>query len=149
REETAARRFAERADAYRRSRMRSQRAIALYFPFITFLSDVALAAVIFAGAREVATGATTAGVLVAFVLYLNLLFAPIQQLSQVFDGSQQARVGLRRIGDLLRTKSALEAGNTGEMRIDGRLRGDVALREVGFRYDGADRDALSDVDLTI
>lgn len=149
REETAARRFAERADAYRRSRMRSQRAIALYFPFITFLSDVALAAVIFAGAREVATGATTAGVLVAFVLYLNLLFAPIQQLSQVFDGYQQARVGLRRIGDLLRTKSSLEAGNTGEMRIDGRLRGDVALREVGFRYDGADRDALSDVDLTI
>ncbi|MEE2035003.1 ABC transporter ATP-binding protein [Rhodococcus chondri] len=149
REETAARRFAERADAYRRSRMRSQRAIALYFPFITFLSDIALASVVFVGAREVASGAATPGVLVAFVLYLNLLFGPIQQLSQVFDGYQQARVGLRRIGDLLRTGSSLETGPTGTVRIRGHLDGDVQLSDVGFRYSGAESDALADVDLHI
>ncbi|MBM7457640.1 ABC transporter ATP-binding protein [Rhodococcus coprophilus] len=149
REENAARLFAERADSYRRSRMRSQRAISLYFPFISLLSDLALAAVVFVGAREVASGSATPGVLVAFVLYLNLLFAPIQQLSQVFDGYQQARVGLRRIGDLLRTESSLESGPTGDLPIPGRLRGDVGLREVGFRYSGADSDALADVDLDI
>lgn len=149
REETAARRFAERAEAYRRSRLRSQRAISLYFPFITFLSDLALAAVVFVGAREVASGAVGPGVLIAFVLYLNLLFAPIQQLSQVFDGYQQARVGLRRIGDLLRTESSLESAEEGTVAITGHLRGDVDLRQVGFRYSEADRDALSDVDLSI
>ena len=149
REETAARRFAERAEAYRRSRLRSQRAISLYFPFITFLSDLALAAVVFAGAREVASGSVGPGVLIAFVLYLNLLFAPIQQLSQVFDGYQQARVGLRRIGDLLRTESSLESAAEGTVGIDGHLRGEVALREVGFRYREAEREALSEVDLTI
>ncbi|ANZ26002.1 ABC transporter [Rhodococcus sp. WB1] len=147
REEFAARRFAERADAYRRSRMRSQRAISLYFPFIALLSDLALAAVVFVGAREVASGATTAGVLVAFVLYLGLLFGPIQQLSQVFDGYQQARVGLRRIGDLLRTESSLETGGTGTVPVPGHLRGDVRLDDVGFRYAGADTDALTGVDL--
>lgn len=147
REEFAARRFAERADAYRRSRMRSQRAISLYFPFIALLSDLALAAVVFVGAREVASGATTAGVLVAFVLYLGLLFGPIQQLSQVFDSYQQARVGLRRIGDLLRTESSLETGGTGTVPIPGHLRGDVRLEQVGFRYAGADADALTGVDL--
>ncbi|MEU5841808.1 ABC transporter ATP-binding protein [Rhodococcus sp. NPDC047139] len=149
REETAARRFAERAEAYRRSRLRSQRAISLYFPFITFLSDLALAAVVFVGAREVASGAIGPGVLIAFVLYLNLLFAPIQQLSQVFDGYQQARVGLRRIGDLLRTESSLESATEGTVGIAGHLRGEVQLREVGFRYGDAEREALSDVDLTI
>ncbi|MFZ3391907.1 ABC transporter ATP-binding protein [Rhodococcus sp. 7Tela_A2] len=149
REENAARLFAERADSYRRSRMRSQRAISLYFPFISLLSDLALAAVVFVGAREVASGAATPGVLIAFVLYLNLLFAPIQQLSQVFDGYQQARVGLRRIGDLLRTESSLETGPTGDVPISGHLHGDVSLRGVGFRYSGADSDALTDVDLDI
>ncbi|MFD6893380.1 ABC transporter ATP-binding protein [Rhodococcus sp. NPDC060086] len=148
REETSARRFAERADAYRRSRMRSQRAISLFFPFITFLSDLALAAVVFVGAREVSSGATTAGVLIAFVLYLNLLFGPIQQLSQVFDGYQQARVGLRRIGDLLRTESSLESGPAGTVEVSGHLRGDIRLDDVGFRYSGADTDALADVDLS-
>ncbi|WP_145977607.1 ABC transporter ATP-binding protein, partial [Rhodococcus sp. BS-15] len=102
REEYAASRFAERSDRYRASRMRSQTAISVFFPLITLLSDIALAVVVFVGAHQIATGTTTAGTLVAFVLYLGLLFGPIQQLSQVFDGYQQARVGVGRIGDLLR-----------------------------------------------
>ncbi|OZC50624.1 ABC transporter ATP-binding protein [Rhodococcus sp. RS1C4] len=151
REQFAADRFAERADLYRASRMRSQRAISVYFPFITFLSDAALALVVFVGAHQVASGSTSAGTLVAFVLYLGLLFGPIQQLSQVFDGYQQASVGVRRIGDLLRTPSSIEAATTGAAtRIpDGRLRTDIAFDEVGFRYAGADTEALSEVNLTI
>ncbi|WP_092807270.1 ABC transporter ATP-binding protein [Rhodococcus globerulus] len=150
REEGAARRFAERAESYRRSRMRSQRAISLYFPFIAFLSDLALAGVVFVGARQVSDGSTSAGVLIAFVLYLGLLFGPIQQLSQVFDGYQQANVGLERIGDLLRTPSSIETADSADLiSLDGHLDGDVHLRDVGFRYSGAEVDALTDIDLRI
>ncbi|NKR70690.1 ATP-binding cassette domain-containing protein [Rhodococcus hoagii] len=150
REEFTAQRFAERADSYRRSRMRSQRAISVYFPFITLLSDLALAAVVFVGAQRVADGSATAGTLVAFVLYLGLLFGPIQQLSQVFDGYQQADVGLRRIGDLLATPSSIEtAGAEHTVPISGHLRGDVTFDDVSFRYQGAESDALSDVSLHI
>ena len=150
REEGAARRFAERAESYRRSRMRSQRAISLYFPFIAFLSDLALAGVVFVGARQVSDGSTSAGVLIAFVLYLGLLFGPIQQLSQVFDGYQQANVGLKRIGDLLRTPSSIETADSADLiSLDGHLDGDVHLRDVGFRYSGAEVDALTDIDLHI
>ncbi len=150
REEFAARRFADRADSYRRSRMRSQRAISVYFPFITLLSDLALAAVVFVGAQRVADGSATAGTLVAFVLYLGLLFGPIQQLSQVFDGYQQADVGLRRIADLLATPSSIETADPGDtVPIEGHLRGEVAFSDVSFRYQGAESDALSDIDLRI
>lgn len=150
REEFTAQRFAERADSYRRSRMRSQRAISVYFPFITLLSDLALAAVVFVGAQRVADGSATAGTLVAFVLYLGLLFGPIQQLSQVFDGYQQADVGLRRIGDLLATPSSIEtADDARTVPITGHLRGDVTFDDVTFRYQGAESDALSDISLHI
>ena len=54
-----------------------------------------------------ANGTLTAGALLAFLLYLELFFAPVQQLSQVFDGYQQARVGLNRIGDLLTTPTSI------------------------------------------
>ncbi|MFW0872076.1 ABC transporter ATP-binding protein [Rhodococcoides corynebacterioides] len=148
--------FRARSWSYRSSRMRSQRAISIYFPFITALSDIALAAVVLVGAHRVADGSATPGTLVAFVLYLGLLFGPIQQLSQVFDSYQQATVGLRRIASLLATSSSLESGPDGAgPDEDGRptpptrLVGDVELRDVGFRYEGADRDALSDVRLSI
>jgi ATP-binding cassette, subfamily B, bacterial len=42
------------------------------------------------------------------VAFDDVRFVPILQLSQVFDGYQQARVGLRRIGDLLRTPTAVQ-----------------------------------------
>ncbi|OZC98767.1 ABC transporter ATP-binding protein [Rhodococcus sp. 06-235-1A] len=151
REEYAASRFAERSDRYRVSRMRSQTAISVFFPLITLLSDVALAVVVFVGAHQIASGTTTAGTLVAFVLYLGLLFGPIQQLSQVFDGYQQARVGVGRIGDLLRTTSSIETATAAHSTAlpGGRLRSDIDLVDVGFRYAGAHSDALSEVNLTI
>ena len=151
REQFAADRFTQRADRYRVSRMRSQRAVSVFFPFITFLSDLALALVVFVGAHQVSTGNASAGTLVAFVLYLGLLFGPIQQLSQVFDGYQQARVGVSRIGDLLRTPSSIDAAsNSDAVAIpDGGLRGDIHFDNVGFRYAGSDTDALTEVNLTI
>ncbi|MFD4467581.1 ABC transporter ATP-binding protein [Rhodococcus sp. NPDC058505] len=148
REDVAARRFAERADSYRRARMRSQTALSVYFPLITLLADLALAAVVLIGAMRIADGATTSGVLVAFVLYLGLLFGPIQQLSQVFDGYQQAQVGLRRIGDLMRTPSSIETAAAAESTpIMGHLGGSVDFDTVTFRYRGADTDALHGVRL--
>lgn len=145
----AARRFAEYSQRYRDSRMRAQRAIALYFAFVVSWADLALAVVVYFGAREVATGATTPGTLVAFVLYLQLLFGPITQLSQVFDGYQQARVGLRRIGDLLRTPSSIAADPPGATPVTGHLRGEVGFDDVRFRYPGTADPALCGVTLAI
>ncbi|WP_067846147.1 ABC transporter ATP-binding protein [Nocardia lijiangensis] len=148
-EPRAARRFAEYSERYRNSRMRAQRAIALYFAFVIAWADLALAAVVFVGAREVAAGATTTGTLVAFVLYLELMFGPIMHLSQVFDGYQQARVGLRRIGELLRTPSSIAADPPDAVAIRDGLRGEVALEHVHFRYPGTETPALHDVVLRI
>ncbi|MFI1911655.1 ABC transporter ATP-binding protein [Nocardia sp. NPDC020380] len=145
----AARRFAEFSDRYRVSRMRAQRAIALFFASVGVWADLSLAAVVFVGAWAVAHHSTTPGTLVAFVLYLQLLFGPIQQLSQLFDGYQQARVGLRRIGELLRTPSSISPDPEQPAVIDGRLQGDVAFDNVRFRYQGAIEPALDGVSLRI
>jgi ATP-binding cassette subfamily B protein len=79
-----------------------------------------------------------------------MFFTPVQQLSQVFDGYQQARVGLSRIGDLMRTPSSVPPAAEEDMvEVPHRLRGEVELRDVSFRYAGADRDALHELSLTI
>jgi ATP-binding cassette subfamily B protein len=150
REERSARRFAARSAAYRRSRLRAQRYIATYFPGVALLSEIATAAVLGVGAARLASGDLSAGVLTAFLLYLGLFFAPVQQLSQVFDSYQQARVGLRRITDLLRTPTTVAPEPQGEpVAVPDRLRGEVELRDVSFRYAGAATPALDRVSLRV
>nr|WP_245788917.1 ABC transporter ATP-binding protein [Amycolatopsis marina] len=148
REERSAETFASRSDAYRRSRLRAQRYIATYFPFVALLSGVAEAVVLVAGAHRVARGELSPGVLLAFLLYLGMFFSPIQQLSTVFDGYQQAKVGLRRIGDLLRTPTSVPATEN-PVEMPERLRGEVRFERVDFAYSGSERLALHDLTLHV
>jgi ATP-binding cassette subfamily B protein len=147
-EQRSAETFGELSDAYRRSRLRAQRYIATYFPGVTFLSEISQAAVLGVGAVWVADRSLTAGVLVAYLLYLSQFFAPVQQLSQVFDGYQQARVGLRRIGELLRTPTTVIPAER-PLAVPPRMRGEVELRDVTFQYSGAERPALAGVTLHV
>jgi ATP-binding cassette subfamily B protein len=147
REEHNANRFTAKSEAYRVSRLRAQRYIATYFPFVQFLNLAAAGIVLGVGAGLVYEGSLTAGALIAYLLYIDLFFSPVQQLSQVFDGYQQARVGLRRIGDLLRTPTSTpEAENARRVT---RLTGQVELANVHFQYDKASQEALKGVDLLV
>ncbi len=140
-------RFAQRSDSYRTARMRAQRLIALYFPFVQSLSTVAGAIVLIVATGEVRSGALQVGALIAYLLYIDMVFAPVQEMSQVFDGYQQAVVGLRRIKDLLllRTSTPPAARPLPVTRLEGR----IELREVRFGYETANRDAINGVNLVI
>ncbi len=147
REAVNAGRFAGLSGAYRTSRLRAQRYIALYFPFVQALSTIAGALVLFVAAGEVHSGALTAGSLIAYLLYIDLLFSPVQQLSQVFDGFQQANVGLQRIKGLLRTPTSTPPHE--RPVVPERLRGAIEMRDVRFRYPGQPAEALAGVSLSV
>ncbi|WTJ96741.1 ABC transporter ATP-binding protein/permease [Streptomyces sp. NBC_01537] len=147
REEGGAERFAGRSDAYRQARLRGQFLISVYFPFVQLLSSVAAALVLIVGANRVGAGTLTAGALVAYLLYIDLFFSPVQQLSQVFDGYQQASVSMGRIRELLRTPTAIPAA--ADPREVGSLRGEIVFDDVRFRYGRDGAEALSGVDLRI
>ncbi|HEU5107460.1 MAG TPA: ABC transporter transmembrane domain-containing protein, partial [Micromonosporaceae bacterium] len=148
REDESARAFARRSDDYRRSRLRAQRYVATFFPFVSLLGGLAQAALLVIGAHRVAAGELTPGVLLALLLYLGLFFAPVQQLSGVFDGYQQARVGLRRIADLLRTPTSVEPARH-PVPVPAGLDGAVELCDVSFTYPGADAPALDGITLRV
>src|SRR5215469_11994441 len=152
REERNAERFAGRSDAYRRSRLVAQRYIALYFPFIQSLSTVAGALVLLVAAGQMRSGALTAGALIAYLLYIDMLFSPVQMLSQVFDGYQQAAVAVRRISELLRTPTSTPQASHPRQPPAAHRRGDgarIELRDVHFRYAGAGSEALAGVNLVV
>ncbi|MFF0743055.1 ABC transporter ATP-binding protein [Streptomyces sp. NPDC004111] len=149
RQEAGRERFAASSRSYRQARVRGQWLISVYFPFVQLLSSVAAAAVMIVGAGRIEAGTLTAGALVAYLLYIDLFFAPVQQLSQVFDGYQQATVSLRRIQELLREPTSTAGADAPKDVLS--LRGEIAFEDVSFRYGSADEpeEALSDVTLHI
>ncbi|MGW2780632.1 ABC transporter ATP-binding protein [Streptomyces populi] len=149
REDASARRFAEGSDSYRRARIRGQWLISVYFPFVQLLASGAAAAVLIVGSHRIGSGTLTTGALVAYLLYIDLFFAPVQQLSQVFDGYQQATVSLGRIQELLREPASTKAAEA-PLEVTS-LRGEIAFEDVGFAYGRADdaEEALSAVSLRI
>ncbi|MFM9630442.1 MULTISPECIES: ABC transporter ATP-binding protein [Streptomyces] len=146
RERDGAERFAEHSDSYRQARIRGQWLISIYFPFVQLLSSVAAAAVLIAGAGRVDAATLTTGALVAYLLYIDLFFAPVQQLSQVFDGYQQATVSLGRIQELLQEPTSTKTAK--EPRSVPSLRGEITFEDVHFTY-GEDEEALTGIELSI
>ncbi|MFD9853684.1 ABC transporter ATP-binding protein [[Kitasatospora] papulosa] len=146
RETDGAERFAARSDHYRQARVRGQWLISVYFPFVQLLASVAAAAVLIVGAGRVDDGTLTTGALVAYLLYIDLFFAPVQQLSQVFDGYQQASVSLGRIQELLREPTS--TADHDEPQAVTSLRGEIAFEDVSFAYTG-EEEALTGIDLRI
>ncbi|MFE3604987.1 ABC transporter ATP-binding protein [Streptomyces goshikiensis] len=152
RQGSGAARFAERSDSYREARVRGQWLISVYFPFVQLLSSAAAAAVLIVGAGRVEAGTLTTGALVAYLLYIDLFFAPVQQLSQVFDGYQQATVSLGRIQDLLREPTSTP--RPAAPREVAGLRGEIAFEDVRFAYGTAEErgekgEALAGISLRI
>ncbi|MDN0196977.1 ABC transporter ATP-binding protein [Streptomyces sp. S.PNR 29] len=149
RERDGGRRFAGRSDSYRRARIRGQWLISVYFPFVQFLSSAAAAAVLIVGGTRVDDGTLTTGALVAYLLYIDLFFAPVQQLSQVFDGYQQASVSLGRIQELLREPTSTRSSDE-PLKVSS-LRGEITFEDVHFAYGAADETdaALGGIDLHI
>jgi ATP-binding cassette, subfamily B, bacterial len=147
REQVNSERFAGLSGAYRKSRLRAQRMIAVYFPFVQALSTLGGAVILLVAAGQIHNGTLTSGALIAYLLYVDQLFSPIQQMSQVFDGYQQANVGLQRIKALLQTPTSTPpAANP---VAPGRLRGKIEMRDVHFGYQGQRTEAIRGADLTI
>ncbi len=141
--------FESVARGYLDARLGAQRLVAVYFPFVEFLSELTGALVIGAASVFVADGSLTVGELIAFLLYLDLFFSPIQQLSQVFDSYQQARVSLDRIGALLATPTSIEPADQESAVRPERLRGMIEFDAVRFRYSNTVDDALRSATLRI
>ncbi|MFJ4656809.1 ABC transporter ATP-binding protein [Nocardia sp. NPDC088792] len=146
-EHGGAQQFFTHSNDYLTARVRGQRLMALYFPFVQLLCSVAQALVLVIGGHRVQAGTLSVGALVAYLLYIELFFAPVDQLSQVFDTYQQARVSSGRIRELLAAPSATPAAAA--PRPVAALRGEIRFEAVQFHYRSRAAHALACIDLTI
>lgn len=139
--------FRQRSAELRRAGLASLRIQVWYFVLVEVLSSVGIIVVLGYGSVLYGRGELSIGALVAFLLYVTQFFAPIQQMSQVFDSAQSAAAGVRKLDRLLAARPAIV--DPPEPVTLSSLRGDVALRDVSFRYNDAATKALRGVTVEI
>jgi ATP-binding cassette, subfamily B, bacterial len=118
----------------------------LYSGTVNLVIAGGTALVVFAGARAVISGTLSVGQLLVFVSYLAQLYAPINQITQSWGLIAGARVGARRIFEILDTEPDLKDG-THSFPPSG-ARGEVTWSRVSFRY-RPDTPILVGIDLKI
>ncbi|EAB7147442.1 salmochelin/enterobactin export ABC transporter IroC [Salmonella enterica] len=134
------------SDNFRATRVRAQKYLAVYFPFLTFCTEAAYAAVLLIGATRVAGGEMTPGILAAFFLLLGQFYGPVQQLSGIVDSWQQATASGKHINALLATE---ETENIEPSSITPGTGGALRLEALTFRYPEKTQPVLDNLSLTI
>src|SRR3954466_9859042 len=120
---------------------------AFYNPFIGFLPQLGLAAILFFGGRRVIEGQMTLGDFTAFYAYLLMLLAPMRTLGISLGMAQRATASGARLFQILDRAPQLVAPPGAPPLPPGS--GRVELRDVTLRYERARVDALRDVSLAV
>ncbi len=122
--------------------------VATFFvPVVDILGALATAAVVWLGGAAVLGDTITAGVLVAFVLYIERFFDPIRDLFRRFDTLQSTMASGERLLNLL--DSPVEVQDAPDAVELPPIRGEVRFENVSFHYADDPALVLRDIDLTV
>ena len=147
REEMEAERVGMHIQRYRDSNLRALRLMATFHPLIEFSASLGTIVLVYFGGKFVLGETLAVSDLVAFFLYLELLYQPIRELSRVWESFQQALAGAVRVNELLgETPGITDAPNATALPED--MRGEIVFDNVSFRYHDSEN-VLDEINLTI
>ena len=127
--------------------MRSTRIQAGYSPFIGFLPQLGLAAILFFGGRQVIDGEMSLGDFTAFYTWLLMLLGPMRMLGMALGMAQRATASGARLFEVLDTEPRIASPAEPAPLPEGR--GRVELRNVTVHYEGVAEPSLRDVSLDV
>ncbi len=116
---------------HRNANIKAIFAYSVFFPIVEIILALSTGLLVWWGARQMLHYEVTAGVIISFILYLNLLFRPLRMLADKFNTLQMGMVAGDRIFTVLDSKEHLINDGT---QAALHLHGEVAFESVRFSY---------------
>ncbi|MBU6168260.1 MAG: ABC transporter ATP-binding protein/permease [Bacteroidetes bacterium] len=129
------RRFKKINREYTKANLDSVLYYAVFYPVVEIISAASLGLMVWWGAKGVIGESVSMGALIAFPIYLNMLFNPIRILADKFNTLQMGLVAADRVFALLDNHSDQEISGS---LIPHKLKGEVRFNKVNFAYQGED-----------
>jgi ABC-type multidrug transport system fused ATPase/permease subunit len=140
------RQFDTANQAHLTANVEAARLQAVMMPTVDILTNGAFAMVLVFGGFQVLSGATTPGVLLAFLLYIQRFFAPVQELTMLYTDLQRAMASGARVFELLDVKP--EISDSPQAIELPKIRGEVRFNGVCFGYEPG-VEVLHDINLAV
>lgn len=122
-----------------------QKANALFFPLMLLLIGISNLIVIYVGGNQYINGEIKAGVIIEFILYVNILTWPVAVVGWVTSMVQQAEASQARINEFLNQVPEIKNNNLAATKIQG----NVTFKNVTFTYDDTNIVALKDINFSV
>lgn len=139
--------FLKHTENYRSNAVGLAKVEAFYFPSMTLLVGLSTLLTIFIGGNMALNDPQMVGVVVEFVIYINMLTFPVSAIGQVASMVQRASASQKRINEFLLTDPQIVSPPQSKTEID--LSGDVIFDHVSFTYPHTGIKALKDFSLHI
>lgn len=145
REEQELHKFKSANAEHRNAHIRANWYFSIFFPVIEIIMAVALGLLVWYGSKQVLAEEISPGVIVSFIMYINMIFRPIRELADKFNTLQMGMVSAERIFAVL--DSDERTPNTGTFR-PALIQGKIEFDKVWFAYD-QEKWVLKDINFAI
>ncbi|WP_299053477.1 ABC transporter ATP-binding protein [uncultured Polaribacter sp.] len=137
--------FDELADKSKEKNIHLQKANALFFPLMILLIGISNIIVIYVGGQQYINDEIKIGVIIEFMLYVNILTWPVAVVGWVTSMVQQAEASQARINEFLKQVPEIQNTNTTATEI----KGNITFKNVSFTYDDTNITALKDINFSV
>lgn len=131
REDQEMRKFKVINAKHRDAHIRSNWYYSIFFPVVEIISAISIGLLVWYGSKSIISNDISPGVVVSFIMYINMLFRPIRELADKFNTLQMGMVGAERIFNVLDTDERTE--NKGAHK-PAHIQGDIQFKNVWFAY---------------
>jgi len=106
-------------------------AYSVFFPIVEIILALSLGLLVWYGASRILNYGATPGIIISFVLYLNLLFRPLRMMADKFNVLQMGVIAADRVFTVLDSEEYLK--DNGSESAEG-IKGEVIFKDIHFRY---------------
>lgn len=126
---------------HRKANIQAIFAYSVFYPVVEIILAISLGLMVWWGSNKVLSYEVTQGVMIAFIMYLNLLFRPLRILADKFNTLQMGMVASERVFKVLDSEEHIP--DNGQVKATN-MQGDILFDHVSFAY-VEDRYVLKDI----
>ncbi|GGE10565.1 ABC transporter ATP-binding protein [Sphingobacterium cellulitidis] len=131
REDQEMRKFKAINAEHRNAHIRANWYFSIFFPVLEIIVAIATGLLVWYGSKQILADVISPGVVVAFIMYINMIFRPIRELIDKFNTLQMGMVSAERIFDVLDTDEFTP--NEGKYKPEN-VKGEITFKNVWFAY---------------